>query len=91
MLDGGLLDGRLLATSWSEDQAADPWLTLDSQPLVALPRSSRRQRLIACGESLQLRFGLMNEVVYIFGENAPLRDPTATQRELPGAGEIFML
>jgi broad specificity phosphatase PhoE len=28
---------------------------------------------------------------YIFGENAPLRDPAATQRELPGAGEIFML
>ena len=62
-LDGGNLDGRLLATSWSEDQAADPWLTLDSQPLLALPRSSRRQRFIACGESLQLRFGLMNEVV----------------------------
>jgi hypothetical protein len=62
VLDGGNLDGRLLATSWSEDQAADPWLTLDNQPLVALPRSSKRQRFIACGESLQLRFGLMNEV-----------------------------
>jgi hypothetical protein len=61
-LDGGNLDGRILATSWSEDQSADPWLTLDSQPLLALPRSSRRQRYIACGESLQLRFGLMNEV-----------------------------
>jgi len=60
--DGGNIDGRLLATSWSEEQEADPWLTLDSQPLMALPRSSRRQRFIACGESLQLRFGLMNEV-----------------------------
>jgi hypothetical protein len=61
-LDGGNLEGRILATSWSEDQSADPWLTLDSQPLLALPRSSRRQCYIACGESLQLRFGLMNEV-----------------------------
>jgi hypothetical protein len=61
-LDGGNLDGRILATSWCEDQSADPWLTLGSQPLLALPRSSRRQRYIACGESLQLRFGLMNEV-----------------------------
>lgn len=61
-LDGGNIDGRILATSWSEDQSADPWLTLGSQPLLALPRSSRRQRYIACGESLQLRFGLMNEV-----------------------------
>jgi hypothetical protein len=63
VLDGGNVDGRLLATSWSEDQTSDPWLTLDSQPLLALPRSSRRQKFIACGESLQLRFGLMNEVV----------------------------
>jgi hypothetical protein len=62
VLDGGDLDGQLLATSWSEDQTADPWLTLDSQPLLALPRSLRRRRFIACGESLQLRFGLMNEV-----------------------------
>ena len=62
-LDGGNLDGRLLATSWSDDQTSDPWLTLNHQPLLALPRSSRRQRFIACGESLQLRFGLMNEVV----------------------------
>lgn len=62
ILDGGLLEGRLLATSWSEEQTADPWLTLDSKPLLALPRTSRWQRFVACGESLQLRFGLMNEV-----------------------------
>ena len=62
ILDGGSLEGRLMVTRWSEEQTADPWLTLDSKPLLALPRSSRWQRFIACGESLQLRFGLMNEV-----------------------------
>jgi hypothetical protein len=62
ILDGGDLEGRLMATSWSEEQTSDPWLTLDSKPLLALPRASRWQRFITCGESLQLRFGLMNEV-----------------------------
>ena len=62
ILDGGNLEGRLLATSWSEEQTSDPWLTLDTKPLLALPRASKWQRFIASGESLQLRFGLMNEV-----------------------------
>jgi hypothetical protein len=62
VLDAGAIEGRTLAVRWSESGADDPWLTLGHLPVVANPRSVRRQRYAACGEPLELRFGLMNEV-----------------------------
>lgn len=62
-LDAGQIEGRLVAVHWDERYAEDPWLTLDSQPLLAQPHFTRRQHFLAAGEPLQLRFGLMNEEI----------------------------
>lgn len=61
-LDAGTIEGNTLAIRWCETDADDPWLTLGEMPVVANPRSLRRQGYAACGEPLELRFGLMNEV-----------------------------
>ena len=63
IFDAGEIEGQTLSVRWSEREACDPWLTLGDNPLVAYPRSVRRQRFVATGEPLQLRFGLMNEAV----------------------------
>jgi hypothetical protein len=60
-LDAGALQGRTMAIRWDVHRADDPWLTLGDQPLRPDPHISRRQRITAMGEPLQLRFGLMNE------------------------------
>lgn len=60
-LDAGDVEGRLMAILWNEGHCEDPWLTLDCQPLLTQPHLIRRQHFRACGEPLQLRFGLMNE------------------------------
>ena len=60
-LDAGHVEGRLIAVLWNEGHCEDPWLTLGCQPLLTQPHLIRRQRFPACGEPLQLRFGLMNE------------------------------
>ena len=62
-LDAGEIEGKTFSVRWSEQEASDPWLTLGDCPLVSYPRNVRRQRFIASGEPLELRFGLMNEVV----------------------------
>jgi hypothetical protein len=61
VLDAGHVEGRLMAVLWNEGHYKDPWLTLGCQPLLTQPHLIRRQRFPACGEPLQLRFGLMNE------------------------------
>jgi hypothetical protein len=60
-LDAGRIEGRTLAVHWDQQSNEDPWLTLGTLPLVSHPHFSRRQRLIAVGEPLQVRFGMMNE------------------------------
>ncbi len=67
-LDAGAIEGRRMAVRW-ESAADDPWLTLGQLPLVREPKLLRRQRLKALGEPLELRFGLMNEVL---AERVPL-------------------
>lgn len=61
-LDSGELEGRRIAVRW-QSSADDPWLTLGQNPVVRDPRLLRRQHLRALGETLELRFGLMNEAV----------------------------
>jgi hypothetical protein len=60
-LDAGLIEGRALGIRWDTNRADDPWLMLGAQPLRPSPRTSRRQRFVALGDPLYLRFGLMNE------------------------------
>lgn len=60
-VDGSFLDGRPLAFQWNCDPQLDVWLTLGSHALFPEPERVRLQRLDAMGESLQIRFGLMNE------------------------------
>lgn len=59
-LDAGEIEGRRMAVRW-HNTADDPWLTLGQLPLARDPKILRRQHLRALGESLELRFGLMNE------------------------------
>lgn len=61
-LDAGTLEGRRIAVRW-QSSADDPWLTLGRSPVVREPTLLRRQHFKALGESLELRFGLMNEAV----------------------------
>lgn len=61
-LDAGEIEGRRVAVRWAS-AADDPWLTLGQLPVVRDPKLLRRQRLKALGEPLELRFGLMNEVL----------------------------
>jgi len=60
-LDAGKVEGHLMAVHWNEGDGEDPWLTLGCKPLLTQPHLIRRQHFSACGEPLQLRFGLMNE------------------------------
>lgn len=62
-IDVADLEGRELAVSWSQrTEDDDCWLMLGDQPLRAQPDVVRRQQMRGMGESLRLRFGLMNEV-----------------------------
>ena len=61
-LDAGVLEGRRIAVRW-QSSADDPWLTLGQTPIVRDPKLLRRQHFKALGETLELRFGLMNEAV----------------------------
>ncbi len=60
--DAGVIEGRRIAVRW-QSSADDPWLTLGQSPIVRDPKLLRRQHFKALGETLELRFGLMNEAV----------------------------
>lgn len=62
-LDASVLEGRRIAVRW-QSSADDPWLTLGQRPIVRDPGLLRRQHLKALGETLELRFGLMNEAIH---------------------------
>jgi hypothetical protein len=62
VVDGAEFEGRELVVSWSHKKSDDDcWLMLGKQPLRSQPEIIRRQKMRGMGESLKLRFGLMNE------------------------------
>ena len=62
VVDGAEFEGRELVVSWSNKNSGDDcWLMLGEQPLRSQPEIVRRQKMRGTGESLRLRFGLMNE------------------------------
>jgi hypothetical protein len=90
-LDVGRIEGRTLATRWDAHRADDPWLTLGHHPLRSAPHTARLQRLMAMGEPLQLRFGLMNEDRAARVTIAPAVYSTGLLSEVRVAEDLYQL